>query len=92
MHRDIVTSFPPGVESLGSSPKCLNQGMYVPKKLITVEGHPEFTREIVTMILEKRRGQGVFGEEDYRDGLSRVDKPHDGVMIASAFLRFLLDD
>ncbi|QIW98944.1 hypothetical protein AMS68_004462 [Peltaster fructicola] len=52
MHRDIVYTLPPSVESLGRSPVCEVQGMYARKRLITVQGHPEFTAEIVDELIE----------------------------------------
>ena len=91
MHRDIVFYYPNGVERLGSSPACEVQGMYVPKKLITVQGHPEFNEEIMTELLEARHEQGIFGDFAYEDGMKRVGKQHDGVVVAASFLKFLMD-
>ena len=91
MHRDIVHNYPAGVEALGSSPVCKNQGMYIQGKLITVQGHPEFNYEIVTELLERRRDQGIFGTVIFEDSMARVAKDHDGVMIAKVFLRFLME-
>ena len=92
MHRDIVFDCPRNVELLGSSPRCKVQGMYVKNRLITVQGHPEFSKEIVTELLETRHKQGIFDDEVFKDGLARVGKDHDGVVVAQAFLRFLLED
>lgn len=92
MHRDIVYQYPPGVEALGSTGSCQVQGMYIPRRAMTVQGHPEFTAEIVVELLERRREQGVFGEEMYGEAMARVGRPHDGVLVARAFLRFLLED
>ncbi|KAI9836667.1 MAG: hypothetical protein M1819_001302 [Sarea resinae] len=92
MHRDIVYEYPEGVEDLGSSPRCRVQGMYSAGRLITVQGHPEFTADIVTEILGARHDQGIFDDPTFEDAMSRVRKHHDGVVVAQAFLRFLLDD
>lgn len=92
MHKDLVYHYPTGVEELGSSGPCKVQGMYVPKKVITVQGHPEFTEEIVAELLEKRREQMIFSEEIYGEAMARVGKPHDGVMVAQAFLKFLMEE
>lgn len=66
--------------------------MYLPQKFITVQGHPEFTPDIVTELLERRREQGVFGEVIFEEGMGRVRGGHDGVVVAGAWLRFLLMD
>jgi GMP synthase-like glutamine amidotransferase len=92
MHRDIVFEYPEGVEKLGASPRCLVQGMYLKGKYITVQGHPEFNDFIMTQIVTTRHSQGIFNDEQSRDALERAGKQHDGVVIAKAFLRFLLED
>ena len=92
MHRDILLTLPPQVQPLGSSPTCAIQGMYIPNRLISVQGHPEFTEEIVRELLETRKTQGVFGQEVYGSGVERVGDRQDGVAVAVGFLRFLLEE
>ncbi|KAJ4990260.1 GMP synthase [Stagonosporopsis vannaccii] len=92
MHKDIVFDYPPGVEKLGASPRCLTQGMYAKGRLISVQGHPEFHEGIVSRLVKMRNEQGIFEDEQARDALRRVADKHDGVVIAQAFLRFLLED
>lgn len=92
MHRDIVFDYPEGVEPLGGSPRCEVQGMYARGRLITVQGHPEFNGEIMKILLENRHAQGIFNDEVYEEGLTRAQNHHDGVVVAEAFLRFMLED
>jgi hypothetical protein len=92
VHQDIVLEHPEGVQPLGHTEKCQVQGMYAPKRLITVQGHPEFTGEIVRELLETRREKAILTQEVFDDAISRVDLQHDGVKIAKAFLKFLTDD
>ncbi|USW57369.1 Putative glutamine amidotransferase domain containing protein ChyE [Septoria linicola] len=92
MHRDIVYEYPKGIEPLGHSPRCDVQGMYAKNRLVTVQGHPEFTGDIVAELLDSRHQMGIFDDAMYKDGMERVRKHHDGVTIGAAFLRFLLDD
>ncbi|KAF9694680.1 hypothetical protein EKO04_007570 [Ascochyta lentis] len=92
MHKDIVFEYPEGVEKLGASPRCLTQGMYQKGRLISVQGHPEFHEGIVSRLVKMRNQQGIFEDEQARDALSRVSDKHDGVVIAQAFLRFLLEE
>lgn len=93
MHRDHVypplpPSSPP-VHLLGSSPACAIQGMYRPRAFITVQGHPEFTPDVVTELLETRMEQGVFGAGIFEEGMGRVGGANDGVVVAGVWLRFL---
>ena len=92
MHRDIVEGIPDDVIGIGSSDKCANQGMYKNGKFITVQGHPEFTHDIVEEILEVRQKQGIFPGGVYEDGMQRLKDHDDGVLVAQAFLRFLLEE
>ncbi|TGZ82353.1 glutamine amidotransferas-like protein class-I [Ascodesmis nigricans] len=91
MHRDIVTAVPKGAVNIGATDRCSIQGLYSPGKFISVQGHPEFTDEIVTEILTSRHDLGVFTDEEYGDMMGRVENEHDGVVIAKAFLRFVVE-
>ena len=92
MHKDIVYHYPPGVEQLGSSSSCQVQGMYIPRKMITVQGHPEFTEDIVRELLVARHEQGIFDDEVFEDAIRSVGDEQDGVLVAAAFLRFLMEE
>ncbi|KAI9865277.1 MAG: hypothetical protein M1824_003430 [Vezdaea acicularis] len=76
---------------LASSPPCPIQSLYIPSRLLTVQGHPEFTEEIVTEILAARKEAGVFDQRLFEDGMGRVRDRHDGVVVAAGFVRFLLE-
>lgn len=92
MHRDIVYVYPDTVEKLGHSERCEVQGMYTKARLITVQGHPEFNGDIVTELLNRRHDQGIFDDVMFEDGISRVQKHHDGVAVGAAFIKFMLED
>ncbi|KAJ3494581.1 hypothetical protein NLG97_g3977 [Lecanicillium saksenae] len=91
MHTDIVNDFPSDAVALGGNGICSVQAMYSPGKYIAVQGHPEFTKEIVTEILFNRHTVGLFTDELYNSGMSRVANEHDGFAIARGFLKFLRD-
>lgn len=46
LHNDVVFETPKQVKCWGSTPKCANQGFYKPGRLLTFQGHPEFTSAI----------------------------------------------
>lgn len=91
MHKDIVYDYPPLVEKLGSSSLCEVQGMHIPRRLITVQGHPEFDKEIMVEILKGRRDQGILDENLFQDAISRAGHSQDGLDVAATFLRFMKD-
>lgn len=89
MHRDIVFDIPEGSTLIGSNSICSVQGMYYPGRYITVQGHPEFTNDIISEILTNRHAVGVFNDEVFSDGIKRAPIPHDGVAIGRTFLKFM---
>ncbi|KAL8850018.1 MAG: hypothetical protein Q9221_005035 [Calogaya cf. arnoldii] len=92
MHQDIVFDYPTGVQPLGSTDRCLVHGMCVPGRVVTVQGHPEFTEEVLVELLRVRHERGIFGDEEYQEAMARVGKNHDGLLVGQRFIEFLLDD
>ncbi|KAK4096535.1 class I glutamine amidotransferase-like protein [Parathielavia hyrcaniae] len=89
MHRDQVFGVPAGAELLASTDKCPNHGFVIPNRVITVQGHPEFTEDVMGEILELRHDSGLFTDQTYRSGVARNGDHHDGVFMAQAFIKFL---
>lgn len=89
MHRDVIFEYPPGMTSLARTDFCPTQGMYIPKRMISVQGHPEFTEDMVREILTMRHDAKIIADGVFEDGMSRVADEQDGVAVARAFLRFL---
>jgi hypothetical protein len=65
--------------------------MYSPKRLMTVQGHPEFNEQIMTEIVNTRHATGIFDEEAYQTHFKKVALPHDGLLVSQGFLKFLLE-
>lgn len=91
MHRDFVPFDPPETEILGRSASCSVQSMYIENRLISLQGHPEFTGDIVDELLDRRHGT-LLDDATFKDGKSRAYNSHDGVAVAAAFVRFMLSD
>ncbi|KAJ8514362.1 hypothetical protein ONZ45_g8079 [Pleurotus djamor] len=95
MHRDHVPYVPPGFELLGSTPVAHNQGMVrfsttkdastpapiTDVQMITLQGHPEFTKSIVSLVVQARAASGVISAELAEDVQRRADWRNDGVSI-----------
>jgi len=106
MHRDHVPTVPPSFHLLGSTTKTVNQGMVqfsdpdaripipsgsMPRiHILTLQGHPEFTAEIMKMIIGVRSQKGVLDKEIAEDGLKHTDDRNDGVSIARVIWNVLL--
>jgi GMP synthase-like glutamine amidotransferase len=92
MHKDHVPAVPSGFELLGSTDVCHNQGMvrYHPDvsgglanlsdiQILTVQGHPEFTKSIVSKLVAIRADKGILAPELARDAIRRNELRNDGV-------------
>ncbi|EXJ86960.1 hypothetical protein A1O3_03914 [Capronia epimyces CBS 606.96] len=91
MHRDIVLDIPKGITGLGFSDRCLVQGLYLPRRLLSFQAHPEFNEKIMSEILAVRRNQAIFTQEMFEDGQARAPLAHDGNLVARVSCKFLLD-
>ena len=103
MHRDHVPAVPPGFELLGSTDGCYNEGMvrYISGapgrlaelsdiRILTVQGHPEFTKSIVSKVVGIRTDKGIFTPEFAQDAIRRNELRNDGVeVIARAIWKML---
>lgn len=91
MHRDIVYEVPAGCVNVGSTPKCQVQGLYMPRRILTVQGHPEHDEFVIRSMINMRHSQGILGEDLAKGGLSRAGNKHDGVVVAQAICKFVYE-
>ncbi|EFE40345.1 hypothetical protein TRV_04924 [Trichophyton verrucosum HKI 0517] len=90
MHRDVVYELPANTVALGHTPKCSIQGMYNPRRFISVQGHPEFNRDIVMEIMQTRKAN--YPPDVFDEAMKVIDNKQDGVVIGEAFLKFLAEE
>ena len=86
-----MPGLPDGATKWGSNAICANQAMYAPRRFVSVQGHPEFNGAIVHELLDVRHAAGRISKAQFEDALHRCDDVHDGELISSVFVRFLLD-
>jgi GMP synthase-like glutamine amidotransferase len=106
MHRDHVPLVPPPLHLLGSTTITENQGMVLfsdhnaplpapdasipPIHILTLQGHPEFTAEIVKEIIKVRSESGAMDKETAENARLRADWHNDGAgLIGLAIWRVL---
>ncbi|GAO52578.1 GMP synthase [Saitoella complicata NRRL Y-17804] len=90
MHRDIVSKVPVGVHVFASNEICKVQGMLVPGRVLSVQGHPEFTQFIVEELLKTRKEQKIFAEDVVEEAWPRAAGENDGENVARGIITFLL--
>lgn len=81
----------------GSSDDCKIQGIYIPKRIFTSQGHLGYDEHMVKKEIEAREekgllgdhaGEGVTSSEEAQKAKDRAKLEHDGEVVAGAFLRF----
>ncbi|KAI8664680.1 hypothetical protein LRP88_04347 [Fusarium phalaenopsidis] len=90
MHRDMVMTLPESVQNIGSSSLCEIQGLYHPKRIFTMQAHPEFNTVTMHQIIDSIGGR-LFDEEGCKAAHAQAEAQHDGVVVASAIWKFLLE-
>ncbi|KAJ3087519.1 hypothetical protein HK102_010887 [Quaeritorhiza haematococci] len=90
MHQDIVTVVPPDMEVLASSDKCAVQSMFLKNRILTIQGHPEFTAEIVNALVNMRLARGIFLAEFAADVKAKMDLQLDNAFFTEKMLSFFV--
>lgn len=68
------------------------QGVYIPKRMFTTQGHMEFDESMVKRQLEMRVESGAVEKSDAEEARERAEWMHDGLLVAKAVLRFFHGD
>ena len=86
-HKDQVVQLPEGAQLLASAEQCPNSMYCVGDHILTMQGHPEFTREYSRDLMEMRRE--ILGVETYSEGVASLAKPLKKNIIARWIIRFM---
>ena len=86
-HKDQVIQLPEGAQLLASAEQCPNSMYSVGDHILTMQGHPEFTREYSRDLMEMRRE--ILGVETYSEGVASLAKPLKKNIIARWIIRFM---
>jgi len=88
-HQDQVMRLPPGAERLGGSDFCPNAMFAIEDRALGIQGHPEFTEDIMRDLL--REFDGRMDEPAYQAAVRSVEEGHpDSRMVAKWMVNFLL--
>jgi len=91
MHQDAVLTVPEGLENIGFSNRCQVQGLYKPKRAFTLQAHPEFDQLVMENLLNSRHQMGIFNDVVFQEASARCNNAHDGLRVAGAIWKFLLE-
>ena len=86
-HQDQVSGIPDGMRVIGGSDFCPNYFCVVDDRALTIQGHPEFSRDYSRALMELRRG--VIPDQVIEAGIASLDKRVDDHAVFRWMLRFL---
>ena len=68
-HQDVVTSMPPDVTLIASSDFTYCEGMVFKDQFLGLQGHPEFTADFQTALIEYRLLHNTLTQEQAHESL-----------------------
>ena len=86
-HQDQVVALPPGATVCASNDFCKNAALVYDRRIFTVQAHPEFGREFLADMIEKR-GRGFVPDQLLDAAKSQVDQPIDDALMAARIGQF----
>jgi GMP synthase-like glutamine amidotransferase len=86
-HKDQVVQLPEGAQLLASAEQCPNSMYCVGDHILTMQGHPEFTREYSRDLMDMRRE--ILGVETYNEGVASLAKTLEKDIVARWIIRFI---
>ncbi|EPX74964.1 amidotransferase [Schizosaccharomyces octosporus yFS286] len=90
MHQDIVSDIPKGFELLASTKTCSNQAFIKGGQVLSFQGHPEFSKEVVKTMTSTRFDNGLFTEEQFTDAEKRLQKDTDTSLLEQTIIKFMM--
>ncbi|OLL23667.1 putative glutamine amidotransferase-like protein isoform B [Neolecta irregularis DAH-3] len=88
MHRDVVIKPPADAIIIARNEKGIH-GLLVPDRVLSLQGHPEFTKEIEIEIIDSREKSGVFSSVAASNGRMRAALDYDRYDFARAAINFI---
>lgn len=86
-HQDQVVELPKDAEVLAGNDFCPYYMLQIGNNLLTIQGHPEFTKEYSRDLMLSR--EDTINEAEFIRGMDSLQRPKDDRLIAQWMIRFL---
>ena len=86
-HQDQVIELPKEAQILASSTFCPIYMVQIGTHILTVQGHPEFTKAYSQALMKFRRS--ILGDQMVQKGINSLQLPEDDELIAQWIVNFL---
>lgn len=87
-HQDIVFSVPPGLKNIASSDSCNIQGL-IGDKILTFQGHPEFSLSFSQELLLQKYKANIISKEDLDKAEKSLGGVNDGLKVGRVIVNFI---
>ena len=89
-HQDQVQKLPPQAQLLASSDFCQNAAFKIDDRVLSFQGHPEFTPLYLQRLLGRRRS--VIGEEVFSKAIASLNQDTDAAQVGRWLIEFISDN
>ena len=86
-HQDQVTRLPAQSELIATNRFCQNAGFQIANHILCFQGHPEFSADYLSYLMNKRRD--VIGEEKYKKAMDSLQYELDALLVARWIVNFI---
>jgi GMP synthase (glutamine-hydrolysing) len=86
-HHDQVVELPTDATVWSSAEYCPNAGFTVGERMLTMQGHPEFTPSLVSALYDSRRDR--LGDAAVETALASLDTPLSNDEVAAAIVQLI---
>ncbi len=86
-HQDQVIALPSGAQLLAGSDFCPNYMMQIDNIILSMQGHPEFTKAYANDLMQSRKD--IFEQEVLAKGIQSLVLKHDSLLMAQWMVHFL---
>ncbi len=86
-HQDQVQKLPPGAQLIARSDFCEYAAFKIDHRVLSFQGHPEFTPEYLQRLLHRRID--VIGQARYAKAMASLDKVTDEKAVGRQILEFV---
>ena len=75
-HKDQFVKLPDGARLYATNDFCPNAGFVIGDSVLTIQGHPEFSKSYSQALMEHRRA--LLGERTYSEGIASLEQTVEG--------------
>ena len=86
-HQDQVTILPAQAELIATNTFCPNASFQIAGHILTFQGHPEFSADYLTYLMNKRRD--VIGEEKYKKAMDSLQYELNALLVTRWIVNFI---